>query len=216
MQANYEVVLAAVSRHGAALQYASRSLCNSRDIVLAAVTSDGAALRWASASLREDVMVCSTAIHRNPDVAALLSDQVLDALLPQLLSDKQAMLEAVQECGAALQYASPGMRADRAIVLAAVTNAGWVLEFASSALQADKGVVLAACRQDGDALQWASEALRADPQVVGIASAKSPSSLQWALTGSAAARWAWSAWHHTLDNGQVEQSTRTTRNEFGS
>ena len=49
-----DVVLAAVTQHGYALQYASADLQNDKDVVLAAVTQEGYALYYASAEVQND------------------------------------------------------------------------------------------------------------------------------------------------------------------
>ena len=72
----------------------------------------------------------------------------------------------------ALERAAPALQADKEVVLAAVAQYGAALQFAASALQADKEVVLAAVAQNGDALQHAAPALRADPAFQSLAAAK--------------------------------------------
>ena len=54
MQADREIVLAAVTKNGAALEYASTEMQADRKIVLAAVTKNGAALKFASAEMQAD------------------------------------------------------------------------------------------------------------------------------------------------------------------
>lgn len=59
-----DIVLAAVSKYGDALEYADQSLKNDKKIVLAAVAQDGYALRYASKNLRADEVVVATAINQ--------------------------------------------------------------------------------------------------------------------------------------------------------
>ena len=49
-----QVVLAAVSKNGYALEYASEELKRDRNIVLAAISKDGRALEYASEELKKD------------------------------------------------------------------------------------------------------------------------------------------------------------------
>ena len=60
-------------------------------------------------------------------------------------------------------------RADREVVLAAVKNYGAALEHAAAPLQADREVVLAAVKQDGWVLEYASKKLQQDEELKKIA-----------------------------------------------
>jgi len=53
LQANGEIVLAAVKRHGESLEFASNGLKGNQEVVLEAVKQNGLALRYASAALLE-------------------------------------------------------------------------------------------------------------------------------------------------------------------
>ncbi len=61
-----EVVLAAVSQHGEAIQYTYDEFKNDREVVLAAVGKNGYALRHVSARLKSDREVVLTAIRQEP------------------------------------------------------------------------------------------------------------------------------------------------------
>lgn len=62
-------------------------------------------------------------------------------------ADREVVFAAVQQNGAALEYAADVLRSDREIVLAAVRQNGYAFEYVGSELQGDPGVVLAAMRQ---------------------------------------------------------------------
>jgi hypothetical protein len=62
-----------------------------------------------------------------------------------------------------------GQEGDREVVLAAVGEHGAALEYATSELKADKAVVMTAVTQDGDALRYASAKLQADAEVRSVA-----------------------------------------------
>ena len=83
-----------------------------------------------------------------------------------LKADKEVVLAAVAQDGAALQHASAKLKADKEVVLAAVAQNGNALEHASAKLKADKEVVLAAVTQNWRAWYCASDALKADKEVV--------------------------------------------------
>ena len=65
LQADHEIVMAAVSQHGCALEYASDEHRSSHDIVLSAVSQDGCALRYASEELRSDHRIVMAAVSQN-------------------------------------------------------------------------------------------------------------------------------------------------------
>lgn len=62
---NKDVVMAAVSRNGEALYYASGRLRDDSDVVLAAVTETGDALRFASSALRDNYDIVLAAVENN-------------------------------------------------------------------------------------------------------------------------------------------------------
>ena len=136
LQADKEVVLAAVSQNGLELEFASKELQNDREVVLAAVKNFsvfGNALEFASEELR---------------------------------SDREVVLEAVKKDGTALEYASDDLRSDPDIVLVAVIDFVIALQYASDDLRSDRNVILAAVKNDGGALKYASEELKSDREFV--------------------------------------------------
>lgn len=101
---------------------------------------------------------------------------------PAVQADRRLVMTAVQQNGAALEFADEALRADREaaggslplvgdsprklkVVLAAVKDCGLALELASD-LQGDPEVVMAAVGQCGEALRFATEELRATSVVV--------------------------------------------------
>lgn len=79
------------------------------------------------------------------------------------------VLEAVKQCGGALQFASPELKDNKEMVLEAIKQrnwAYWVMEFASAELKGDRQVILKAVKQDGRVLRFASPALKGDKEVV--------------------------------------------------
>ena len=142
LQADREVVLAAVQQAVGSLFYASKELQADREVVLAAVQTCASALEYASAELRADRDVVLVAVMKDSDV------------LPTLLyasaglrADREVVLAAVQKSGDALKYASAEMKADRAIVLAAVTKSHRAFWQASAELQLDREVIEARDQQ---------------------------------------------------------------------
>ena len=139
LQADREVVLAAVQQAGGALLYASKELQADREVVLAALQTSGCALECASAELRADRGVVLVAVMKHRD-ALLYAPAGMQA-------DREVVLAAVNKSGDALRYASAEMKADRAIVLAAVTKSHKAFWQASAELQLDREVIKARDQQ---------------------------------------------------------------------
>eukprot|EP00928_Gymnodinium_smaydae_P068111 TRINITY_DN5117_c0_g1_i1.p1 TRINITY_DN5117_c0_g1~~TRINITY_DN5117_c0_g1_i1.p1 ORF type:complete len:372 (-),score=34.24 TRINITY_DN5117_c0_g1_i1:301-1416(-) len=170
---DFEIVLAAVRKHGEALRYAHDELRASKAIVLEAIKQEPSALRYADPALRADREVVLQAVSRK-------SYEGCDSLRyahESLRGEKDIVLTAVAQCSSSLQYASASLRADRDVVLVAVSSQGKLvfdfdtcaLEFAHPSLWADRLVVLAAVTRCGAALKCADESLRADRTVVAVA-----------------------------------------------
>ncbi|CAD7958864.1 unnamed protein product, partial [Amoebophrya sp. A25] len=129
-RADYEVVLAAVKQHGAALEYASPGLQGDRRVVLAAVKNDGYALRYAAEGLRGDRDIVMEAVKRG-EIALRYASEALKG-------DRGIVLEALRSKGkvgfftfSALENASAQFRADRGVVVEAVQKRGSELRAAS-------------------------------------------------------------------------------------
>jgi len=77
-------------------------------------------------------------------------------------STKAEVLEAVNNIGSLLKYASEKLRNDKEVVLAAVKKKGDALRYASDELRGDREVVLAAVWQSAYALPFASDEVIAE------------------------------------------------------
>ena len=113
--------------------------------------------------------------------AALQQDGILLACMPGMFQcDKETVLQAVQNCGSALCYASFGLKDDPDVVLPAVQQFGDALRYASAELRANPTVVLAAVQQFGDALRYASAELQDIRVVVQAAVRQSGRAIRYA------------------------------------
>ena len=112
--------------------------------------------------------------YRNRCGSHILKNAPKDGILRD---DKKVVLGAVEDQGAAYQYASEGLRgyeedrlADaREILLRAIArkpSQSGPLEHASETLRSEKELVLAAVRTDARALKFAADSLKNDPEVV--------------------------------------------------
>jgi hypothetical protein len=136
---NYEYMMAAVSRRGRYLEYASEGLKNNRSIVEAAVKQNFTSLEFAPQKFCEDKGIIIIALSQTINALKYVS--------PMLYDDRDVMLHIVKQNGLALQYT---MRRDRDIVLAAVTQCGSALQYATLGQRKnDLEIVIAAVKQDG-------------------------------------------------------------------
>ena len=99
-----EVVLAAVKKYGASLQYASADLRNNREVVLAAVRQDAMSLKYASPALRNDKRIVLVAISNDVIALKYASDD--------LKKNKRIVLLAASKNLRALKYAGDDLRMD--------------------------------------------------------------------------------------------------------
>ena len=95
-------------------------------------------------------------------------------------NNKKEVLIAVNQNGAALEYASEQLQNDKEVVLTAVNQNGNALLYVSKDFKNDKEVALAAVNQDADALYDVSERLKNDKDLVLIAVTKDGCALNYA------------------------------------
>jgi len=88
----------------------------------------------------------------------------------ELESDREVVLEAVRQCGDALQFASEELRCDREVVAEAVRRGRCFghspLQYADAELRRDRELVLEVVQRQGAGLRFADEELRCDREVV--------------------------------------------------
>ena len=168
-KADREIVLAAVSKSGNALEYAAEELRGDREIVLAAVSQCCSALRHATEELKGDHEIVLAAVSND--------GYALEHATEELKGDREIVLAAVSENGHALLYATEELKGNRKIVLAAVSNEGYALQYATKELKGDREIVLAAVSPNGLALNHAANGLKVDEEMMRHALEQSPDQL---------------------------------------
>jgi Domain of unknown function (DUF4116) len=154
-----DVVMAAVTQNGYALKYADESFKKDKDVVMAAVTYDHSTLQYADRSLKRDKEFVMAAVTQN--------GYALEYADESLTKDKDVVIAAVTQDGRALfRGADESLTKDKDVVIAAVTQNGYVLESVDKSLRKDKDVVMAAVTQNGYALEYADKSLRKDPDIL--------------------------------------------------
>eukprot|EP01047_Picozoa_sp_COSAG01_P052331 COSAG01_NODE_5494_length_4226_cov_23.703174_1_plen_893_part_10 len=171
-RADPQVVLAAVTQNGNALEFAEMerwSQRNKKTVIMAAVTQAGAALRYVQYSapeLLESMSVVKAAVAQDGTALRYARGKVR--------TKRVVVLAAITQDSRALQYIDEKLRYDNSIlgacregVRAMIANdVDGALKFASQRWRADRETVMAAIKRDPLALRYASDELRADPDVV--------------------------------------------------
>jgi len=154
-------VLAAVSKRGADLQFASDELRADREVVATAVGQDSWALEFALGEARWDRDIAMSAVRGHGGTLEFV-DQCFQR-------DQGVVLEAVCHKGWALKWASEELRSDREVVLAAIGQDYHAMEWVGEALRSDAEIVAAAlwcfgerCRECSSEPLWAEGWLTTD------------------------------------------------------
>jgi len=147
-----------------------------REIVLAAIRQNVGALRYASAELRADPEVVLSAVRPN----RLALRQVVEHAAPELWADRDFALAAVERNGGALQYVAAELQGDSEVVLVAVQQNTAELRHAAPELLANKDFLLSVVQRDGCALRYAAETLKADRGIVFAAVQQNRTALRFA------------------------------------
>ena len=148
LQADRQIVMAAVREYGGALDSASEELQASREVVLSAIQQDGDALGVASMKLRADRGVVLAAVRQNGTALSYASHM--------LQGDREVVLTAMRVTWGEIENTLFRYGVDRR----------HPLKFASAQRQGDREVVLKAMMYDEDALQFASDDLQLDTAFV--------------------------------------------------
>eukprot|EP00413_Alexandrium_margalefii_P050044 CAMPEP_0204606260 /NCGR_PEP_ID=MMETSP0661-20131031/58980_1 /ASSEMBLY_ACC=CAM_ASM_000606 /TAXON_ID=109239 /ORGANISM="Alexandrium margalefi, Strain AMGDE01CS-322" /LENGTH=321 /DNA_ID=CAMNT_0051617569 /DNA_START=116 /DNA_END=1081 /DNA_ORIENTATION=+ len=175
LQADPDVVRAAVASTGHALQFAAPQLRSDRELVMVAVAQDGYALKHVPEALQADKQVVNKALAA--------SGFALQYASRELRSDPAVVKAAIKNEPHALRYASSEVLANREVVMAAVSRRGGALEYADESLRADREVVKRAVANHWCALErYAAPELQTDPQLLRIARrSKMRLKFQWAI-----------------------------------
>lgn len=194
-QINDDLILQAIYKSGAALQYAPIQFKNNKDIVLAAISTFPPAYAYASYALKCDTDVLDKFISSTsgPINLSIIPDVVLNDDLfrkaPYFMrtssghvdvSKKTALLIAsIRNNYSAVECISQYYD-DEDVVSAALCNGNLKLEKVSERLRNNKSIVLNAVKHNGSYLRWASEELRSDREVVETAMQNYPPAIQYA------------------------------------
>jgi hypothetical protein len=163
LQADPEVVLAAVLAWGGALQHASETLQRNKPIVLAAVAQDGMALEYASETLQGNKPIVLAAVAQD--------GLALEYASETLQGDPEVVLAAVTQNGVALKHASYILWHDIDLVVAAAATSGYhavtLASYADLDVRTDFDVLLvAAGAEHGEVLRNGADNYWSDDVVV--------------------------------------------------
>ena len=116
VKADRDFMMAAVTKSGDALRFASEGLRSDRGLVMTAVSRLGASLEYASEELRSDRVLVMTAVSKHWGALKYASEE--------LRSDRDVVMAAASSSWRALQHASEELRSDADIVASTNFNFG--------------------------------------------------------------------------------------------
>ena len=108
-----------------------------------------------------------------------LNPGMFEHMPPDVRSDLDVAMAAVQQNGSSLAFVGRELRNNREVVLNSVRQFGLSLEFASEELRNDRGVVMQAIAQDPMALESAGMGLRGDRDLIMMAVRKNGLALEF-------------------------------------
>ena len=91
---------------------------------------------------------------------------ILKFVVPELLADKDFVLELTKKNGYTLEYVNDELKNDKEVVLSAVSEESYALQEASERLKNDKEVIKAAIIENGHSFQFASTELKKDKEFI--------------------------------------------------
>ena len=167
-------MLEAVKNDPCVLGFASKIKRNDKELVMAAVSKDGRALNFASGralgfsgrfltccQLQQNILVGLMVRRKRPSKGAW---NRMPSFLRLRCFSYLPVCRSPYDWHASHTYG--GLQHDREMVMVAVKQDGFALRYASDALQGDKEVAMAAMAQNGAAFQFVSEELKGDKTVV--------------------------------------------------
>jgi len=202
LQADREVVLAAVMNRGTALEFADHKFKSDKEVVLAAVANNSDACRFVETfgEMWNDGDFVLSMVKKRGDVFPYVNktaemwnekDFVLSMVkiesdafyyvnkTADVWNDKDFVLSMVQMRGDSLKFATNNLKKDTDILLAAFKQMGVTVHEHMT----EKELVMAAVSANGISLQCASDELREDKEVVLAAVTQRPAALKFALGG---------------------------------
>ena len=175
-------VLRYVGYNGMNLKNVDKELRNDKDVVKAAISNNGNAINYASLDLQNDPIILYLSAKKCPEVLKD-KDMYLRTAVKNLIeeySNKEKVLNKVQEYGMQLEYASDELKNDRDVVEKAITSCGAAIKFASNELKNDKDLAIKAVQQYGLALEYLPNELKNDKEVVLEAVSKHGAAIKFA------------------------------------
>ena len=152
---NFNIVLAAVKKHGLNLCYAKKEFTMNREIAFEAIQNDGVPdVNKKTIDKDFDLWQYTSKMYHNRDFE--FTDW----------SDKKEVLKQVRTHGALLFYATDKLKKDSDIVKAAVKSDGISLKYADNKYSQKKQFVLLAVKSNPKAIEFVNKKFLNDPEVI--------------------------------------------------
>ena len=145
--------------------FASMHYNEDPELVKAAVTNFGMALEVASDALKSDREIVIVALDESHNDPKSVSESPLRYVSKDLLHDKDIVRFAIKNCSNAIEYLPEELMNDRDFILLLVQINGAIYEFLPKRYLDDKEITLVAVSYDGIYLYRASDRLKDDKEV---------------------------------------------------
>ncbi|KAG2393218.1 hypothetical protein C9374_009795 [Naegleria lovaniensis] len=171
LRSDKEFVFKALERNWKSFEFASNEIKSDREFILQAINVTGLALEFASTELRTDLDIIFSnprQVGATLDSALCPTSSIaLESFSKLVKDDRNFFLRVVTSCGMYLgMTTSQNFRNDREIVLQAVQQNGRALMFASEALKKDLEIVWTAIANEKEAFSNVSQSLLSDKSFV--------------------------------------------------
>ncbi|MBA3720801.1 MAG: DUF4116 domain-containing protein [Parachlamydiaceae bacterium] len=165
LQADRDVVMAAVKINGKQIEYASPVLRGDEEIMKQAVLATPEALKFASDKIKDDKDFILKAIRKSRDSKSDLN-KFMKYVSPKLQDDVDFVTEAMDISNDSFQYASERIRGMKSIAMKAINVCGFHWGFVSKELKEDFDVALAAVTTYGTSYLWLPDSLKANKEII--------------------------------------------------
>ena len=154
LRSDKEIVMMAVKKRGADLQYVGEELKKDREFMLEIVKQNIDALKYAGKEVLNDRKFMMKAVKENGFALKYAGEEAK--------KDREIVLEAVKQDGVALKYAGEEAKKDREIVMEAIKQNNVAFAFAGEEIKNDRKIVMEVVKQDASKLQYVGKELRKD------------------------------------------------------
>lgn len=132
-----EIVKAAVSKNGKALEFASPELKNDKEIVLIALSQTANALEFVGEQFKSDSEIINAAVK------SWDKEAVIKFCSPTIDNYRETVIQLLPRDGLLLEFVTPDLRNDKEVVLTAIRDNRLAYKFVSNELKVQDEIITA-------------------------------------------------------------------------